>query len=374
MFPSSPLRSRLGIFSASLLLQASVLLPANLATAANAPTSAPAAAPEALTAVKAAHLLDVKSGKLIDQAVILIEGEKIKSVGSKLAIPAQARIIDLGDSTLLPGLIDSHVHLGGYGPRVGTARGALTGAKQAKTTLEAGFTALRTMGGRAFTGIALRDAINDGDIVGPRIYDAGSLLTTTGGHCSGQGTAPEDDKDGPGVANGAEAFEQKVRQQFKYGADFIKVCITGGFMSGTDPRVTQFSEQELQAVISTAHRYGKKVAVHAHGADGIRLAAKLGADSIEHASLLDDEGLKLLKQYQVHITPTLAIDSLAREHAVTAGPMPPPSRLWSRPPACTSRISPAPSRLACLCCLAPTPPSHRMAPMPLSSAFWWKLA
>lgn len=319
MSPSSPLRSRLGIFSASLLLQASILLPANLATAANAPTSAPAAAPEALTAVKAAHLLDVKSGKLIDQAVILIEGEKIKSVGSKLAIPAQARIIDLGDSTLLPGLIDSHVHLGGYGPRVGTARGALTGAKQAKTTLEAGFTALRTMGGRAFTGIALRDAINDGDIVGPRIYDAGSLLTTTGGHCSGQGTAPEDDKDGPGVANGPEAFEQKVRQQFKYGADFIKVCITGGFMSGTDPRVTQFSEQELQAVISTAHRYRKKVAVHAHGADGIRLAAKLGADSIEHASLLDDEGLKLLKQYQVHITPTLAIDSLAREHAVTAG-------------------------------------------------------
>ncbi len=271
-----------------------------------------------LIAIKASRLIDVKTAKIIEQPVILVEGERIKAVGTKLAIPDGAEILDLGDTTLLPGLIDSHVHLGGYGPKVGTARGALTGAKQAKITLEAGFTTLRNMGGRAFTGVALRDAINDGDIPGPRIYDAGTLLTTTGGHCEQATTTPEDSKDGPGVANGAEAFEQKVRQQFKFGADFIKICITGGFMSGTNPQITQFSEDEVKSVIDTAHRYRKKVAVHAHGADGIRLAARLGADSIEHASLLDDEGLKLLKQHGTHITPTLAIDALALHHAIEA--------------------------------------------------------
>lgn len=286
------------------------------------PTEAVSPPVSEIVALKAAHLIDVVNGKVLDNPVVLIEQEKITAIGSGLSIPAQARIIDLGDSTLLPGLIDFHTHLGGYGPRIGTARGALAGAKQAEDTLKAGFTALRNMGGKAFTGIALRDAINDGDIPGPRIYDAGTLLTTTGGHCSGQVTTPEEDKDGPGVANGAEAFERKVRQQFKYGADFIKVCITGGFMSGTDPRVTQFSEEELKAVIDTAHRYRKKVAVHAHGADGIRLAARLGADSIEHASLVDAEGLKLLQQKNISIVPTLAIDSLALEHAVEAGAKP----------------------------------------------------
>ncbi|MDH4873442.1 amidohydrolase family protein [Pseudomonas sp. BN515] len=305
--------------SRRLMLASSALLLAGLAQASEAEAPKAPPAPPELLAIKAAHLIDVNTGKVLDNPVVLVEGDRIKAVGQGLAIPPEARQLDLGDSTLLPGLIDFHVHLGGFGPRIGTARGALAGAKQAKATLESGFTSLRNMGGRAFTGIALRDAIADGDIPGPRIFDAGTLLTTTGGHCSGQVSTPEEDQDGPGVANGAEAFERKVRQQFKYGADFIKVCITGGFMSGTDPRVTQFSEEELKAVIDTAHRYRKKVAVHAHGADGIRLAARLGADSIEHASLVDDEGLKLLKQKNIPIVPTLAIDSLALEHAVEAG-------------------------------------------------------
>lgn len=307
--------NRLALTSGTALL----LGAAPFALAAEAPKAAAPAQPPQLVALKAARLIDVTSGKVVKDPVVLIEGEKIKAVGPDVVIPSDARVVDLGASTLLPGLIDSHVHLGGFGPRFGTARGALAGAKQALDTLKAGFTTLRNMGGRAFTGIALRDAINEGDIPGPRIYDAGTLLTTTGGHCSGQPTTPEDDKDGAGVANGADAFERKVRQQFKYGADFIKVCITGGFMSGTDPRVTQFSEEELKSVIDTAHRYRKKVAVHAHGADGIRLAAQLGADSIEHASLVDEEGLKLLKQKQIPVVPTLAIDSLAQEHAVEAG-------------------------------------------------------
>ncbi len=307
--------NRLALASGTALL----LGAAPFALAAEAPKAAAPAQPPQLVALKAARLIDVTSGKVVKDPVVLIEGEKIKAVGPDVVIPSDARVVDLGASTLLPGLIDSHVHLGGFGPRFATARGALAGAKQALDTLKAGFTTLRNMGGRAFTGIALRDAINEGDIPGPRIYDAGTLLTTTGGHCSGQPTTPEDDKDGAGVANGADAFERKVRQQFKYGADFIKVCITGGFMSGTDPRVTQFSEEELKSVIDTAHRYRKKVAVHAHGADGIRLAAQLGADSIEHASLVDEEGLKLLKQKQIPVVPTLAIDSLAQEHAVEAG-------------------------------------------------------
>lgn len=307
--------NRLALASGTALL----LGAAPFALAAEAPKAAAPAQPPQLVALKAARLIDVTSGKVVKDPVVLIEGEKIKAVGPDVVIPSDARVVDLGASTLLPGLIDSHVHLGGFGPRFGTARGALAGAKQALDTLKAGFTTLRNMGGRAFTGIALRDAINEGDIPGPRIYDAGTLLTTTGGHCSGQPTTPEDDKDGAGVANGADAFERKVRQQFKYGADFIKVCITGGFMSGTDPRVTQFSEEELKSVIDTAHRYRKKVAVHAHGADGIRLAAQLGADTIEHASLVDDEGLKLLKQKNIPIVPTLAIGGLAQEHAVEAG-------------------------------------------------------
>lgn len=310
--------NRLALASGTALL----LGAAPFALAAEAPKAAAPAQPPQLVALKAARLIDVTSGKVVKDPVVLIEGEKIKAVGPDVVIPAEARIVDLGTSTLLPGLIDSHVHLGGFGPRFGTARGALAGAKQALDTLKAGFTTLRNMGGRAFTGIALRDAINEGDIPGPRIYDAGTLLTTTGGHCSGQPTTPEDDKDGAGVANGADAFERKVRQQFKYGADFIKVCITGGFMSGTDPRVTQFSEEELKAVIDTAHRYRKKVAVHAHGADGIRLAAQLGADTIEHASLVDDEGLKLLKQKNLPIVPTLAIGGLALDHAIEAGASP----------------------------------------------------
>lgn len=307
-------RPRLALAIGATLL-ASALLPAHAAE----PAKAAVPAPVPVLAVKAARLIDVRDAKVIEAPVVLIEGERIKAVGKNLAIPEGARVLDLGDSTLLPGLVDFHVHLGGFGPRIGTARGALAGAKQARDTLEAGFTSLRSMGGKAFTGIALRDAIKEGDIPGPRIYDAGTLLTTTGGHCSGQVTTPEEDQDGPGVANGADAFERKVRQQFKYGADFVKVCITGGFMSGTDPRVTQFSEEELKSVIDTAHRYRKKVAVHAHGADGIRLAAQLGADSIEHASLVDEEGLKLLKQKQIPVVPTLAIDSLAQEHAVEAG-------------------------------------------------------
>lgn len=282
-----------------------------------------AAEPE-LVALKAARLVDVESGKWIEAPVVIIEGERIKAVGSRLSIPDGARVIDLGGRTLLPGLIDAHVHIaGGGGPNAGTARSVLKGAANARKTLDAGFTTVRSMGGGNFSGIALRDAINDGDVVGPRIFDAGTLLAVTGGHCSGPRLAPGVKVESPGVADDAAGFVRKVREQVKYGADFIKICITGGFVSGTDPTTTQFTEEEVRAVVETAHRYGKKVAVHAHATDGVKLAARLGADSIEHGSLIDDEGIRLIKGNPKQVVvPTLSVYGTALDRAKAVGASP----------------------------------------------------
>lgn len=282
-----------------------------------------AAEPE-LIAVKAARLIDVHSGKWIEAPVVLIEGERIKAVGSRLAVPDGARLIDLGERSLLPGLIDAHVHIaGGGGPNAGVARSVLKGAANARKTLVAGFTSVRSMGGGGFAGIALRDAINDGDVAGPRLFDAGTLLAVTGGHCSGPRLAPGIKVEAPGVADDAAGFVRKVREQVRQGADFIKICITGGFVSGTDPTTTQFTEDEVRAVVDTAHRYGKKVAVHAHATDGIKLAARLGADSIEHGSLIDDEGIRLLKANPRQVVlPTLSVYGTALQRAKAVGASP----------------------------------------------------
>ncbi|TBU94008.1 metal-dependent hydrolase family protein [Phytopseudomonas dryadis] len=282
-----------------------------------------AAEPE-LIAVKAARLIDVHSGKWIEAPVVLIEGERIKAVGSRLAVPDGARLIDLGERSLLPGLIDAHVHIAGGGaPNAGVARSVLKGAANARKTLEAGFTSVRSMGGGGFAGIALRDAINDGDVAGPRLFDAGTLLAVTGGHCSGPRLAPGIKVEAPGVADDAAGFVRKVREQVRQGADFIKICITGGFVSGTDPTTTQFTEDEVRAVVETAHRYGKKVAVHAHATDGIKLAARLGADSIEHGSLIDDEGIRLLKANPRQVVlPTLSVYGTALQRAKAVGASP----------------------------------------------------
>ena len=215
-----------------------------------------------------------------------------------------------------------HIAAGG-GLDTSVARGALKGSANARKTLLTGFTTVRSMAGSGFAGIALRDAIADGDVIGPRLYDAGTLLAVTGGHCSGPVLAPEFRYEASGVADSPAAFVQKVREQFKYGADFIKICITGGFVSGTDPTISQFSEEEIRAVIDTAHRYGKKVAVHAHGADAIRTAARLGADSIEHASLVDDEGIALIKANKhAVVVPTLSPASRWLQRAKEVGATP----------------------------------------------------
>ncbi|WP_348694432.1 amidohydrolase family protein [Duganella fentianensis] len=267
----------------------------------------------AVTAVKAAHMLDVRSGTMIDGAVILIDGERITAAGSKLAIPAGAQIIDLGNKTVLPGLIDMHTHLTGDPQDAGYAvvaksvpRMTMTGAKNARLTLQAGFTTVRNLGAEGYSDIGLRDAINDGEMPGPRIAASGPAMGITGGHCDDTMHAPEYKSTSLGVADGTEEALKVTRRIIKYGADVIKICATGGVLSfGDDPRTSQYTQEELKAIISDAHRLGRKVAAHAHGGDGIKLAVLAGVDSIEHGSYIDDEGIKLMKEHKTWLVPTL---------------------------------------------------------------------
>jgi len=258
-------------------------------------------------------MVDVRTGALIDDAVVLIAGERITAAGSKLAIPAGARVIDLGNKTLLPGLIDAHTHLtgnpedAGYSSvRISVPRAALAGAKNARLTLKAGFTAARDVGADGYADIALRDAINDGDIPGPRISASGPALGITGGHCDDTMHAPQYNAVALGVADGVDEVIKKTRQNIKYGADVIKICATGGVLSmGDDPRASQYTLDEMKAIVGEAHRLGRKVAAHAHGGDGIRLAVQAGVDSIEHGSYIDEEGIKLLRERKTWLVPTL---------------------------------------------------------------------
>ncbi len=280
-------------------------------------------APASVTAIKAAHLLDVRSGAMLDQAVILVSGERITAVGSKLAIPAGATLIDLGQRTVLPGLIDMHTHLTGDPQDAGYSviaksvpRITLTGAKNARLTLQAGFTTVRDVGAENFADIGLRDAINDGDVPGPRIAASGPAMGITGGHCDDTMHAPEYRITGLGVADGVDEALKVTRRNIKYGADVIKICATGGVLSfGDDPRTSQYTLEELKAIIGDAHRLGRKAAAHAHGGDGIKLAVLAGVDSIEHGSYIDDEGIKLMKEHHTWLVPTLYLGDWLIENA-----------------------------------------------------------
>lgn len=276
-----------------------------------------------ITAIKAAHMVDVRNGTLIDNAVVLIGGERITAAGSKLAIPADAKVIDLGNKTLLPGLIDTHTHItarpedAGYGiiaksiPRM-----ALQGARHALITLHAGFTTIRDVGADGYADIALRDAINDGDVPGPRIAASGPALGITGGHCDDTMHAPEYKSTALGVADGVDEALKVTRRNIKYGSDVIKICATGGVLSfGDDPRTSQYTLDELKAIIGDAHRLGRKSAAHAHGGDGIKLAVLAGVDSIEHGSYIDDEGIKLMKEHKTYLVPTLYLGDWLLENA-----------------------------------------------------------
>ena len=263
--------------------------------------------------VKAARMLDVSSGKWVSPAMIVVRDDKIVSAGSNVLIPSGAKVIDLGNKSLLPGLIDMHTHLTGDPESAGYSvvalsmpRVALTGAKNARVTLEAGFTTVRDVGAEGYTDIALRDAINAGDVPGPRMVPSGPALGITGGHCDDTMHAPEYKLTGTGVADGVDAVMKKTREVIKYGAGVIKICATGGVLSfGDDPRTSQYTLEEMKTIVSEAHRLGRKVAAHAHGGDGIKLAVLAGVDSIEHGSYIDEEGAKLMKEHKTWLVPTV---------------------------------------------------------------------
>jgi imidazolonepropionase-like amidohydrolase len=258
-------------------------------------------------------VLDVKSGTYIERAVILVEGERITAVGANVDIPQGSEVIDLSPMTVLPGLIDCHTHLTynpeGFGYRslgISVPREALTGAKNARLTVEAGFTTVRNVGARGYTDIALSDAITSGDLPGPRIIASGPALGITGGHCDENLLAPEYHFSGEGVADGISGVMQKTREVIKYGAGVIKFCATGGVLSlGDDPRASQYTLDEMKAIVNEAHRLGRRVAAHAHGGDGIKLAVQAGVDSIEHGTYIDDEAVKLMKERGTYLVPTL---------------------------------------------------------------------
>jgi imidazolonepropionase-like amidohydrolase len=265
-------------------------------------------------AVHAGHVLDVKTGKLLADQTLVIEDGKIVSAGAaaEAKIPADALRIELPNATVLPGLIDAHTHLTmdpkfGYETlAISVPREALIGAKNARATLMAGFTTVRNVGASGYADVALRDAINAGDVPGPRMMVSGPALGITGGHCDNNMLPSEYHAVGDGVADGISAVQHKVRENIKYGADLIKVCATGGVLSlGDNPQASQYTLEEMKAIVADAHRLGRKVAAHAHGAEGIRWAAEAGVDSIEHGSYIDDAAIAMMKEHGTYLVPTL---------------------------------------------------------------------
>ena len=282
--------------------------------------------------VHAGHLLDVKTGRLLaDQSLIIQEGKIVASGPSaESKVPTGAARIDLPNATILPGLIDAHTHLT-FDPKFGyerlaisVPREALIGAKNARATLLAGFTTVRNVGASGYTDVALRDAINAGDVPGPRMLVSGPALSITGGHCDDNMLPFEYHAVGDGVADGIAAVQHKVRENIKFGVDLIKVCATGGVLSmGDNPQASQYTLEEMKAIVADAHRLGRKVAAHAHGAQGILWATEAGVDSIEHGSYIDDAGIAAMKEHGTYLVPTLYLGDWMMENAGQIH-MPPP--------------------------------------------------
>jgi imidazolonepropionase-like amidohydrolase len=268
--------------------------------------AAPVSAAPEIVIVKAARLIDGRGGKPLSPAMVRIEGERIVEVGASVATPANARVIDLGSATLLPGLIDLHTHLtdrmGLHWEEALTTttppEAALWGARNARDTLMAGFTTCRDMGPSwPYVDVALRNAINDGAVPGPRLLVAGNYVSSTGG--AGDARQFSIYLDVPivrNLADGPDEVTKAVRTNLKNGADFIKILATGAVLSkGIPPGSQQYSDEEIQAAVTEATRWGRQVAAHAHGASGIKAAIRAGVRTVDHGSYLDDEAVGLLK-------------------------------------------------------------------------------
>ena len=284
--------------------------------------------------LKAARLIDGTGSAPIANAVVVVTDNMITAVGAagQVRVPANARTIDLGDVTLMPGFIDAHTHLIGrvLGDPAGDSAdvrdfesfGAILSVEHARATLMAGFTSVRNVGAAGrFDDMALRKAINEGWTPGPRIMTAGHALGIRGGHCDENGFRPGllDRGIEDGIADGPDQVRASVRYQVKYGADVIKTCATGGVLSEGDAvGATQYSFEELKALVEEANKLERKVAAHAHGTEGIKLAVRAGVSSIEHGSFLDEEGARLMKEHGTYLVPTLSAAE-AVERAAKSG-------------------------------------------------------
>ena len=297
-----------------LLLCLLALSPSAASWAADAP---PKSAP--LLVIKASHLLDPVGGAVRDNQAVVIEGDKVKAVGAAAevtaSLPPDTKVIDLGGATILPGLIDCHTHLtmgpGNYYEntfRRSPIDKAVFAHVFARRTLQAGFTTVRDVGAAEYIDIALRNAINRGEIPGPRMLCSGTFLSATGGHGDANGFSPnlQFEAMAPFIANGPAEIRQHVRNNVKYGADWIKILASAGVLSEEESvGRPQYSFEEMKAAVDEAALWGRKVAAHAHGPEAIKMAVNAGVTSIEHCSLVDDEGIRLMKEKGTWLVPTI---------------------------------------------------------------------
>ncbi|HXS77500.1 MAG TPA: amidohydrolase family protein [Terracidiphilus sp.] len=268
--------------------------------------------------IRAGHLLDVKTGRISDAQTIVVIGDSIQSIAPTGSINPQSgdEVLDLGGMIVLPGLIDVHTHLTmnpDFDPfreiTSTSAKEAINGVVNARKTLMAGFTSVRNVGAGGFVDVDLRDAVNSGQVAGPHMLVSGPAMGITGGHCDDNLLPVQFHDVSDGVADGIAQVQHKVRENIKYGADLIKICATGGVLSkGDDPQASQYTLEEMQAIVADAHRLGRKVAAHAHGAQGILWASEAGVDSIEHGSYIDDAAIAMMKKHGTYLVPTVYLE------------------------------------------------------------------